>query len=319
MTAERAVAGDSSGTVSGVLWAVATAFSYSLSAVVGKDLLDALGAPSLLFWRFGIATVVLWAVVLVTRPSQGMRVPGVAPWLSLVIGVMFGLLVFVGFKSLETLDASVYIVVVYVYPVIVVVASSLLGHRTSPVMWVALAMVMGGIVLTVPELFGGVGEIDTRGMVLAIAQAVMFAAYMIVNSRIVPAHADGTVTAAWTVLGAALALAPMVVADGLVVPDTQLLRLEVLMFALVPTVIATACFFRAMRRIAPGVVAMIMSLEIALAILWSVLFLGERPRGIQYAGAGVVIAAVLLAQWVGLRDERHRVREFDVLGASSAP
>lgn len=319
MTAARAMAGDSSGTVSGVLWAVATALSYSLSAVVGKDLLDALGAPSLLFWRFGIATVVLWSVVLVMRPSQGMRVPGVAPWLSLVIGMMFGLLVFVGFKSLETLDASVYIVVVYVYPVIVVVASSLLGHRTSPVMWVALVMVMGGIVLTVPELFGGVGEIDTRGMVLAIAQAVMFAAYMIVNSRIVPAHADGTVTAAWTVLGAALALSPMVASDGLVVPDTQLLRLEVLMFALVPTVIATACFFRAMRRIAPGVVAMIMSLEIALAILWSVLFLGERPRGIQYAGAGVVIAAVLLAQWVGLRDERHRVREFDVLGASSAP
>ncbi|MFZ9628892.1 MAG: DMT family transporter [Ilumatobacteraceae bacterium] len=303
----------------GVLWAVATAFSYSLSAVVGKDLLAALGATSLLFWRFGLASIVLWVLLLVRRPAQGLRVPTVAPGLSLAIGALFGLLVYVGFKSLETLDASVYIVIVYVYPVIVVVASSLLGHRTAPLMWVALAMVMGGIVLTVPELFGGVGTVDTRGMVLAIVQAVMFAAYMILSSRIVPDHADGTVTAAWTVLGAAMVLTPMTLVSGLVVPDTRQLVLEVSLFALVPTVISTACFFRAMRRIAPGVVAMIMSLEIALAILWSVLFLGERPRGVQYAGAGVVIAAVLLAQWVGLRDERQRIRELEILGASTPP
>ena len=182
----------------GVLWAVATAFSYSLSAVVGKDLLAALGAPSLLVWRFGLASAVLWGVLLVRRPAQGLRVPEVAPWLSLAIGAMFGLLVYIGFKSLETLDASVYIVVVYLYPVIVVVASSLLGHRTAPAMWVALVMVMGGIVLTVPQLFTGVGSVDTRGMVLAIVQAFVFAAYMIITSRIIPAHADGTVTAAWT-------------------------------------------------------------------------------------------------------------------------
>ena len=118
---------------------------------------------------------------------------------------------------------------------------------------VQFPMVMGGIVLTVPELFTGVGAVDTRGMVLAIVQAFIFAAYMIITSRIIPAHADGTVTAAWTVLGALLALVPMVVVDGLVVPYTRRLVVEVSLFALVPTVISTACFFRAMRRVAPGV------------------------------------------------------------------
>lgn len=70
------------------------------------------------------------------------------------------------------------------------------------------------------------------------------------------------------------------------------------MFALVPTVIANVCFYRALRRVSPSVVAMIMTLEIALVILWSVLFVGERPDAIQYAGAAVVVVAVVLAQQV---------------------
>ena len=42
--------------------------------------------------------------------------------------------------------------------------------------------------------------------------------------------------------------------------------------------------------------AMIMTLEVALAIAWSALFLGEHVRAIQVLGAAVVIAGVMIAQ-----------------------
>ena len=65
---------------------------------------------------------------------------------------------------------------------------------------------------------------------------------------------------------------------------------------------------------------MVLTLEVALTILWSSLFLGERLRGIQYAGALVVVAAVLLAQWVGLRDARQRgVPGLETVGAAPVP
>jgi drug/metabolite transporter (DMT)-like permease len=304
----------------GVIWAAATALSYSLSAIVGKDLLDNLGTDSLLFWRFGLASIVLWVGLAIRRPSEGVRTAGVSPLMSLVLGATFGVLVYVGFLSLERLDASVYIVIVYVYPVLVVVATSLLGHRTAPLTWAALALVMAGIVLTVPELFSGNSEIDVVGVLLAIGQAALFAGFIVINSRVIPEHANGVVTAAWTVLGAALVLAPMVVWRGLVVPDTGWLIVEVALFALVPTVISNICFFRALRFVAPGIVAMVLTLEVALAILWSVLFLGESLRAVQYAGAAVVVVAVLLAQWVGLRDARQRsALGLDTVGAASAP
>jgi drug/metabolite transporter (DMT)-like permease len=239
---------------------------------------------------------------------------------SLVLGAVFGALVYVGFLSLERLDVSVYIVVLYVYPVLVVVASSLLGHRVAPLTWLALALVMVGIVLTVPDLFSGVGSVDVTGLLLALGQAVMFAAFLTVNGRVIPEHADGVVTAAWTVLGAAIAMAPLVMWQGLAVPDSGRLVVEVALFALVPTVISNICFFRALRYVAPGIVAMVLTLEVALTILWSSLLLDERLRGVQYVGAGVVVMAVLLAQWVALRDARQRsVPGLETLGAAPVP
>ena len=309
-----------SGPGRGVVWAAATALSYSSWAIVGRNLLDNLGIASMLLWRFGLASIVLWLILAVRRPVGGVRTTGVSPVVSLVLGAVFGALVFVGFLSLERLDVSVYVVVLYVYPVLVVVASSLLGHRVAPLTWLALALVMVGIVLTVPDLFSGVGSVDVTGLLLALGQAVMFAAFLTVNGRVIPEHADGVVTAAWTVLGAAIAMAPLVVWQGLAVPDSGRLVVEVALFALVPTVISNICFFRALRYVAPGIVAMVLTLEVALTILWSSLLLDERLRGVQYVGAGVVVMAVLLAQWVALRDARQRsVPGLETLGAAPVP
>ncbi len=296
---------DGRNATAGVLWAGATALSYSLSSVVGKDLLPALDAASLLFWRFGIASAVLWAAVLIWRRRGGPDPFDVLRWRSLGLGVLFGLMVYTGFLSLQYLDVSVYIVLVYLYPVLVVVGSSLLGHhRASGITWVALGVVMLGVVLTVPELFGGVGSISSLGVALVLLQSVMMATFMILSGRVLPRTTDGVVSASWNVLGGFLAMAPLAFGDGLVVPRGPSLVAEVLLFALVPTVIANICFFRAMRHIVPGVVAMIMTAEVALAILWSVIFLGETVSGIELVGAVVVMAGVLLAQWVNVREAR---------------
>lgn len=288
----------------GVVWAGATALSYSLSSIVGKDLLGSLGAESLLFWRFGIASLVLWTALCMWRRRGGPDPFDLPRWRALGIGVLFGLMVYLGFLALNYLDVSVYIVLVYLYPVLVVVGSSLLGHhRASPATWLALGVVMVGVMLTVPELFGGVGEISALGVGLTLAQAFAMAAFMIISSRVMPHSVDGVVSASWNVLGGALVMAPLAFGGGLVVPSGVVVP-KVLLFALVPTVIANVCFFRAMRHIAPGVVAMIMTTEVALAIVWSVIFLGESVSGVKIVGAAVVMGGVLLAQWVNVREAR---------------
>ena len=280
----------------GAVWAVASAFAFSLSSVVGKDLLDALGVASLLFWRFSLASVVLWSVLIVWRRRGGPD-PFAVPRARLFgLGVLMGVVVVVGFLALERLDASVYIVLVYLYPAFVVIGSALLGRPLDGITIAALAIVTVGVVLTVPELFTGVDSISVTGVAFALGQAVLFAAYMILNDRVVPPGVDGVVSAGWTTLGAAAFFTPLVVVDGLTAPHGPRLVLEVGLFALIPTVAATTCFFRALRHLAPGVMAMIMTLEVALAIVWSAVFLGEEVSPLEAVGATVVILGVVLAQ-----------------------
>lgn len=284
----------------GVLWAIAAAASYSLSAVVAKDLVGAMGPASLLFWRFGVAAVALWAVLLVWRSRGGPDPFAVPKTKALGIGVMYGLMVYVGLVAINHLDVSVYIVVVYLYPALVVVASSLLGYfRTSSLVWVSLLVVTSGIVLTVPELFGGVGQVSVIGVVLTLLQACLMAAFMVVSGRLLP-DLDGVVQAGWNVLGGTAFVTPIAVFGGVHVPDSLDQTGKLLVFALVSTVLANIAFFRGMRHIAPGVVAMIMTVEVAFDIMWAVVFLGETVRGVKLVGAAVVIAGVLLAQWVSL-------------------
>jgi drug/metabolite transporter (DMT)-like permease len=281
----------------GATWAIASAFAFSLSSVVGKDLLDALGVASLLFWRFVVASVVLWTLLGIWRRRGSGPDPREAPRVLLFcIGMLMGTVVAVGFMALERLDASVYIVLVYLYPAFVVIGSALLGRPLDRITLIALAVITGGIVLTVPELFTGVDTLSVSGVMLALGQALLFAAYMIINDRVVPPGIDGMVTAGWTTLGTATFFVPFVVIDGLTMPHGSHLVLEVALFALIPTVVALTCFFRALRDLPPGVMAMIMTLEVALAIVWSALFLGEDVRLIEGIGAGVVMLGVILAQ-----------------------
>ena len=289
----------------GALWAVAAATCYSLSSVVGKDLLGELGVVSLLFWRFTIAATVLLAAraVRARRRRPGLQTStSPRPALRMTaLGVWFGAMVLVGFAGLDRLDASVSIVLVYLYPVFVVVGSAALGVRPNPGTWVALALVVTGVVLTVPELFfGGDVEIDLVGVVLVVAQAVLFSSYMIVNSRVGPAL-DGLESATWTMVGGSIFIVPISVAVGINLPDTGILVLEVALFALIPSVVATVCFFAALHHLSAPLVAMILPLEVVLAIAWSVLFLGEELRGVEAVGAAVVVAGVVLAQWFAQR------------------
>ena len=187
----------------------------------------------------GIASAVLWPALMIWRRRGGPNPLDVPRRLAFSMGILWGAMTITGFLALEHIDASVYIVIVYLYPVLVVVGSSMLGHRVTAGVWVALAVVMSGIVLTVPELFGGVGEISVLGVVLTLVQAVLMAAFMIVNSKVMPGHIDGTVSAAWNCLGALVLMTPLAFGSGFHAPETRTVVLEVLLFGLVPAFAAT--------------------------------------------------------------------------------
>lgn len=296
------------GSRTGVAWALASALSYSTSSIFGKQLLKPLGVVSLTFWRFVVSTLVLVVVVAVHRRyverRDGASVAGsgsdVPVGRLLILGASFGGLVLVGFTALRYIDASIYVVLVYLYPTFVVIGSAALGRPVHRIAWVALGMVTLGVVLTVPDVFRGVGETSALGVALTIAQALMFAAYLLVSERWIPPHTNGLEQAFWTSVGALAAVTPVGLIAGLIVPRGGRVLTLVLFFALITSVTGTVCMFNALRVAHPGVVATVLTLEVAFAICWAAVFLDEQVKALAVVGAAVVIAGVLLAGRVNM-------------------
>ncbi|MGH9133316.1 MAG: DMT family transporter [Ilumatobacteraceae bacterium] len=285
----------------GIAWAALSATAYSASAILGKHLLDDLRANDLLFWRFSIAIPVCW-IVLAARARRGGPNPlDVARRPLVAVGVLFCYMSWIGFVALDHLDTSLYIVLVYVYPAFVAAAAPLFGHRVPATTWLAIGVTILGIALTVPDVFGDGGRRgDVIGVVLTLVQAVALATYTIVSSRVVGSRVvgrtDGLVTMGWSLCGSWLGMAALAVAIGLQVPGDGRVVAELVGFAIVPTIVSGACFYQALRYLAPTHVAMIATLEPVLTILWAVLLLGDRLRAIQVAGGALVLVGVVWAQ-----------------------
>ena len=280
----------------GIVWAALSATAYSASAVLGKHLLDDLRANELLFWRFSIAIPVCWFVLALRARRGGPNPLGVPRRPLIAVGCLFCYMSWIGFVALDHLDTSLYIVLVYVYPAFVAAAAPLFGQRIPLATWLAIGLTIVGISLTVPDVFEGAGRGDAFGVVLTLVQAVALATYTIVSSRVVTAHADGLVTMGWSLDRLVARHGRAVGRHRAAAAERRTCRARAVGFAIVPTIVSGACFYQALRYLAPTRVATIATLEPVLTIVWAVLLLGEELRPIQVAGGMLVLVGVIWAQ-----------------------
>jgi drug/metabolite transporter (DMT)-like permease len=279
----------------GVTWEVASATAYSIGTLVGKQILSDLRPSDTQFWRFTIAAPLAWVVVWI-RARRGGPSPADAPIVRLMaLGVIFGFMSMVGFAGLRRLPASVFILLAYSYPAMVAAASPLVGRRVRPATWGAIVLCLFGLSLTVPEVYGSAGSLSMVGAGLVIVSAALYAIYMLVGSKIIRHGVDGPIAIACSASGSLVGMTVYAFVNGLRTPaGSTTARLFV--FAAVSTVLAGACFFQAMRTLAPAVVAMVATLEPVLAVGWAVLALHEHLRPIQLVGGALVLVGVLASQ-----------------------
>lgn len=244
-------------------------------------------------WRGG-----LWAAASATAYSFSSVI---GKSLVLALGAMFGVLVLVGFIALERIDASVYIVLVYLFPAFIMVGSAVLGERHGLGTWLALLVVMGrrgahrpgAVQLCRRRQCGQVHDGDWPSRALRRIHDHRKPSRASLDRRGGQCGMDNARGDAGAGAGSA--------GERTQVAAATALGVRVVLFALVPTVAAITCFFRALRYLSPTAVAMVLTVEVALVILWSVFFLDERASAIKLIGAGVVMAGVLLAQWLSAR------------------
>lgn len=292
----------------GLVWATVSPVAYSMSSILGKNLLDSLRPQELLFWRFSIALMVLWPILLWRRSRGGPDPFSVAARVPLVaLGVVFGIMTTIGFIGLDHLDVSLYIILFYVFPALVAAMSPLIGIPVGLRVWLALAVTLIGIALTVPDAFSSGTQADTFGVVVTLGGAVILAAWVVAGSRLITTASDGLVAMGWSLIGSWLTLALLASVSGLHTPDPGRVLAELVAFAIVPTIIGGATFYQALRSLPPALVSMIALLEPLLTIAWAVLLLDEDLRPIQVLGGALVLGGVLWAQRATATGDARRV------------
>lgn len=290
---------------------VASAASYSLFAVFSKWVLDDLSPTDLLFWRFVIAVPVSWAVVGVRARRGGPGPRSAPPRTFLVAGMVFGLLALFAFAGLNHLSASLYTVIIYTYPALVAIGATLLGRTPPRALWAAVGVTTVGIALTVPEVFRGEADADGLGLALTLANAALYAAYVLATGNLVGSGqgdavvderaprrppADGIVASAWSVTGSLVFAVLVGLVVGVEVPRDPAVIAGLLGLGILSTVVAGMTLFVGMTSLPPATAALIATLEPVLTLIWAVTLLDESLVPLQIAGALLVLGGVVWAQ-----------------------
>lgn len=275
---------------------------------------------TLLTWRFLIGAALSWAWVLAIPANRAAlrAMPRPRVLTALALGAFFVGNAATYYAALETVDASLAAILLYIYPVLVAVLSIRFGARLLGIRpWVALLAAVVGAILAL----GGIPAARVpplSGLALAIASPVVYSGYILLTARFAGERRGRLPGGSWSdrapVSERAAAAAPvaalMLSATGAVILILALVAGRPILPGQVPaaawpgllgigivtTALAVQAFYAGTARIGAAQAALVSTMEPIWTIALATAFLGESLTPVQLAGGGLVIAAVLIAQ-----------------------
>ena len=278
----------------GVILLLVAALGYgSLVVLIKWAIAAGLNAETALTLRFTVAAAAWWLILLARRPKAW---PG--PRLAVKamgIGALFyATNALFYYQGTARVTGSLAAMVVASVPVLVALLSwLLLGERLERRGWVALVLAVGGGVL----LAGGPeGHADGVGLLWLGGAMLLYSLYIVVSTPLARA-ASSSVVIALVISGAAIFYWLWGGLSG---------RLDfgfdpagwgaIISLALLPTVVAMFAFLAGAERVGATYAAIVNSLEPVVAVILTVLFLGDRPAPVQIVGGALVVVAAMLVQ-----------------------
>ena len=300
----------------GVVLVLVSACAFGSGALFGKPAY-ATGIDWLILssWRFLFGALASWIFVLASASERAAlrRLDRKALAASVALGLLYLGNSGTYYAGLETVDASLAALIVYIYPALVAVLTLRVGQPLEGRRaWGALALALVGVALAV-------GGIDPNaappltGLVLIVASPIIYSVWIVLAARLsgerntvepTPA-ASGSVgdaiAAASAVMMSATAAGYWVIALGLerpVLPAQIPIAAwpNLLGIGLVATFIAIQTFYAGTRRIGAAQASLLSTVEPIWTISIAALLLGESLGPVQLAGGALILAGVVISQ-----------------------
>ena len=321
----------------GIILVLISAAGFGSGALFVQPLYDAGMEPfAVLFWRFTTAALFSWGFLLLSsRRRLSLRaLPRRRIAVLLLLGALYVGNSYAFIASLQVVSISLASIITYLYPAIVaVMATRLVRRLEGRRAWIALGISIGGVALTV----GGIPEGEMPplwGLVLAFANPIIYATWIILQARLAgdrprgtrgpatlqatergidipPGEAEMATTelasdvpdpspaaAIMTTATALVYAALLLVSGGSISPIAVPAGTwpAILGLGLVATAIAIQTFYASVKRIGGARASLISTVEPVYTVVLAMLLFGERLTTIQLIGGALVIFAVILAE-----------------------
>ena len=252
-----------------------------------------IGATSMLFWRYGIALVLMGGVAAAMGINIGREWRG-GGWRIALVGASLGAAQTLCFwESIKTLETSVAVLIFYTYPAVTLLLDRIVfRQKVRPVAWACVAAILlGAGLITGPGLRAG--ALDPRGLAWALPSPLIYSLYLAFNARLLRRHpplvgAGFLYIGMWFTFGIAAAVLGL---DAPATPGTWLLLLFV---AIGPSALTTTLFSYAVPRLGAGSYAIVANVELVTVVSIGMLVLGETVNPGRLAGAALVVAGIVV-------------------------
>jgi drug/metabolite transporter (DMT)-like permease len=283
--------------------------SYLIMGAIGA-LVDYTTAPesALLVLRFVTAGLVLGVVFARRRPLAGIRWPGV-PARLLAMGLIDSATLLLFFIALRETGVAIGMFLEFMAPVwVAVVAPRVFRTRTEPVVYVALAVALGGLTTILwPTIAGEAMHVSATGMLAGLVSGMCYAGFQLMVKSLTN-RGVGSVTivvsemaidsvvllplALWQTVGAGYHMTTRDIVVGIVL-------------GVVCTALAYTMWTEGVGRIRVQHASILGYLEPVSAPFYALLLLGEWPNAWTLAGGALIIVAGVLVVTLGEREERE--------------
>ena len=248
-------------------------------AAVAKGLFPALGSSGTAAIRTSLSCIILLAIF---RPD--VRKLTAQQWKAVIpYGLALGAMNLIFYLALERIPLGIAVTLEFVGPLVLAVTGS---RKLQDLLWVGMAA--AGIVLIAP--WSSTGNIDMVGALLALLAGALWAFYIVLGgkvSRVLPGGAAVSVG----MIFASLIVLPFGIAGGGLMQLTPMLLLAGTGVAVLSGALPYSLEMLALRQLPARTFSILMSLEPAVASVFSFLFLNEHFSFSEWLAVTLIVAA----------------------------
>jgi drug/metabolite transporter (DMT)-like permease len=280
----------------GLLFCLTSAACFGAMGIFGK-LAFSEGATvgMVLASRFAIASLVLWAVV--GASGRWKRVRALSRQ-DLAIAVSLGAVGYSAqagayFAGLQRISPGILALLLYTFPTIVTLVAIRLG-REQPSRRTATALGLASTGLVLVLAGAGAGTLEPVGVMLGLAAAVVYSAYILTADGI-SRRVDALVLTTIVCTGAAITLT----LGSLITGDFQPGAVTtggwgwLIAIALVSTFAAVVLFFAGLDRVGPSAASILSTFEPLVTVILAGIAFGDTLTPVQLCGGLLILGGVV--------------------------